>query len=252
MKRCVLLILFSLTLVCCGCGGDNGPVPMVDELIVPGSVEARNDVTLYAGVSGNVVSRAVEEGAAVANGQVILQIENSAYRERFTRAEADAELARQNFARITILFQQGVVSQSAYDEARLQLALAEAALMAAEAALNSTTIRAPFDGVLNSWMVETNEFVGMGDPLAQIVDTSVVRVTIQVPEEDIVFVHEGTPVTAFVNNLPDKQYEGVLYYVSTTIDMATRTFEAKFELTNDDKLLEPGMILNVHVAKQPI
>jgi membrane fusion protein (multidrug efflux system) len=265
MKRKVLLLLLSLTFVCCGGGGNSTsetvvnirvwqvePVPLVNELIMPGSVEALNAITLSTGVSGNVALLAVAEGAAFAKGQVILRIEDSAYIEQVALAEEEAESARQNFARIEILFQQGLVSRAEYDEARLRLEVAEAALSAAQAALDGTIIRAPFDGILNSWMVETNEFISAGDPVAQITGTSVVSVTIQVPEENIAFVQEGASVTAFINNLPEKQYEGGLYFISRTADLTTRAFEAKCELTNDDGLLNVGMILNVHVINLAI
>src|SRR5690606_39647950 len=61
-------------------------------------------------------------------------------------------------------------SQLQIAEAKADLAAAEAELEAARLDLARTTIVAPFDGMLEERSVELGDYVGTGDPIAQIVD----------------------------------------------------------------------------------
>jgi len=227
-------------------------VELKDKITLPGSVEPLHDVVLSAEVVGVVLERKVEEGAQVEGGELILQLEPDNYRDRLKQARANYELAKLSYKRVKELASDGTVSPAELDAARAQFESAEAALSEAETALRKTSIRAPFSGVLNRWFVEEGEFVGVGDPLAQLVDVSRVRVTVHIPEKDVVFTSEGAPVEAYVNSFPEKRFRSSLYYVSRTADETTRTYEAKFELDNSSGLLKGGMILNVELQKRVI
>ena len=122
-----------------------------------GRLEAKDDVTITAQVTGYLLTRDFREGELVQAGDVLYTIDASEYNAGLARAKADlagavanqANAAR-NFRRGKELLPKGAISQSEMDnltakklDADARIASAEAQVTSAEVNLGFTTIRAP-------------------------------------------------------------------------------------------------------------
>jgi len=198
------------------------PRQVTATLSVNGHVIARRKAALASKVTGRLVYLGAEEGDAVRKGQVIAQIENGDLRAALDQARSNLELAEASrdqawaemreatlhFERIRALFEQKLVSRSEYDgaEAWYRRAVAavgtaeanvramRAALQAAQVALESTYIRAPFDGIVLTKNADVGEVVSpMSAAIMTVADMESIEVEADVSEPSIHSVRAGIP-----------------------------------------------------------
>src|SRR5690606_23531480 len=122
--------------------------PMARQINAVGSLRARDSVMLRAETNGRITEIAFEEGLAVKQGQVLIRLDDSIVKAQLQEAQAKLSLANSQFRRSQQLSQQGFISSQARDEAASQLQVAQASVALAQAQLDKTIIRAPFDGLV--------------------------------------------------------------------------------------------------------
>jgi RND family efflux transporter MFP subunit len=98
------------------------------------------------------------------------------------------------------------------DEARARLEVARRALQLADAQMAKTTIRAPFDGRVAKKMVDTNEAVAIGRPIAQIYSTDNAEVRLPLSAEQI----ELVDVPLQYDNQQGSKYEPLVILEDVT------------------------------------
>src|SRR5205085_1986716 len=132
--------------------------------VASGYVVAQRKAAVASKGTGRLVYLGVVEGDRVRAGQVIARIEDADVRAQLAQAQANVQLSRaelhdaeRSLARERFLGDSGFSSQANLDavEARYErvkagIAAAEAAVDAAQVALENTVIRAPFDGTVLS------------------------------------------------------------------------------------------------------
>jgi len=82
-------------------------------------------------------------------------------------------------------------------------------------------------------------------PIAVIAELSKVWIAGQVKEKDIRFLQNLTSVEVNISALPDKKIMGKIYHINEIVNEETRSVEVLVECENDDRLLKPGMFVNV-------
>src|SRR5262249_20680027 len=138
-------------------------------------------------------------------------------------ARASLTLAQSEFGRIEKLLAERVVSQSEYDQrktaveaARQQyeaakngaeqqyqaLQASRARVTLARKAVNDTTVRAPFAGIVAQRMVSTGDYVTRGMKVAEVVRIMPLRIELTVPEQFVADVNVGQPVSFSVDAFP--------------------------------------------------
>ncbi|PWG62634.1 efflux transporter periplasmic adaptor subunit [Spiribacter halobius] len=234
--------------------GDTGPATPASEAEAPVAVQVREmaaerverelenqgdtvadqDVELRAQTAGRVAEVLVARGERVAAGDPILRLamEDRAAR----RAEAEARVAQReaDYEAAQRLGDDGFQAQTAVREARAALEAARAALAAIEEEIRHTTVRAPFDGVLEERPVEVGDFVAVGDPVARVVNADPLLAVINVAQQDIGRVRLGAE--AVVELATGDRLEGVVSYISGAAQSGTRTFRVEVEAPNPDGL----------------
>src|SRR5699024_11617127 len=109
-------------------------------------------------------------------------------------AQANLQLKQSQYARAQQLTQEGFISVQARDEVASELAVSQAQAKLAQAQLDKTSIRAPFDGVLGFRSVSIGDYVAPGTDLVRIEAIDPLFVEFQIPERYLRMVNEGTPV----------------------------------------------------------
>jgi len=140
-----------------------GSVRWVPALLVAGA-----HATLSTRLSASVLSVAVNEGARVKKGQLLLSLSDSDLRAQLRAAQAGLSAAALQEKRIGALVAEKAATQAELDGARLQRAQAEAAVGVVQTSLQYTSIRAPFAGRLQSKRVSAGDLVSPGQPLLEL------------------------------------------------------------------------------------
>jgi RND family efflux transporter MFP subunit len=185
-------------------------------------------------------------------------------------ARASFELARSEFNRIQSLLDQKVVSQSEFDQRRTQMQAAQQqyeaarngaaqqyqALLAARArvalarkALNDTTVRAPFTGLVAERTVSVGDYVTRGMKVATVVRIDPMRVQLTVPEQFVSAVSVGATVLFEVDAYPGRQFTGKVRFVSPALEANQRALTVEAAVPNASRDLKPGLFATARIEQ---
>jgi multidrug efflux pump subunit AcrA (membrane-fusion protein) len=115
--------------------------------------------------------------------------------------------------------------------------------------LTSTTLRAPFSGVLGLRAVSPGELVNPGDKIVTLDDISIVKVDFSVPETYLSTLAQGEEIVAKTAAYPDRTFTGIVRTIDTRVDPITRAIVVRAEIPNPDGLVHPGMLMTVDLIK---
>ncbi|MBW3694188.1 efflux RND transporter periplasmic adaptor subunit [Vibrio sp. T187] len=206
---------------------------------------------LGAEIAGKVVKLNVSKGDEVKQGQAIAQIDKGDLEIQLERASALLSLKQKEFKAAQSLKDRGLQGEIAYTSAQASLTEAKAMKSNAKLALNNTTIRAPFSGIVQDLHVELGDFVGVGDPVAGIIDLDPLVIEADVSERHIQLLTRDQVAT--VRLLGGNIVEGKLRYISRVSSVSTNTFPIEIEIPNPDRQLPAGVSaeLALNLETQP-
>lgn len=225
------------------------PEDRPDIIVLPGLVLADVDAKLAAEKAGRVVEIFAERGESVTNGQVLLRIDDRAAQAAADAARITHEDAVRNLERFEKLSGAGAVSQKDLDDIRKAKELADAQLREAEAALSYCTVRSPVDGIVNERYVEEGEYVLPSAPVLDVLSINPVRVTVDIPERNILALQTGDAVPFEVIPFPGQVFTGTVSYISSKADTGNNAFRVELKVPNPDGALRPGMIAAVQYRR---
>jgi membrane fusion protein (multidrug efflux system) len=194
-----------------------------DEVPATGEIEALQAIDLRPEVEGRLVGILVEEGTEVAKGAPLLQVDDLELRAQVTRAEADADLARQALDRTRELMQQNASSTSDLEKAQAQARSTQAQLDLLKLRLNRTTVTAPFAGIVGQRYVSLGDYVNTTTRLVSLQTVNPQRAAVQVPERFAEEIHRGQIVKFNVAALPGRTFAGVVDFVDPVVQLPGRT-----------------------------
>jgi HlyD family secretion protein len=143
-------------------------------------------------------------------------------------------------------------SEAVREKCRVDIAVAQAAFERVRSLVNYSTLRAPFDGVISQRNINTGDFVqppatGQKAPLYVVQRRDLMRVFVEVPEADAVWVKDGTPARVRIPILKGGQFVGSVKRMSYSLKRQTRTLLAEIDLANPEDLLRPGMFASAAI-----
>jgi RND family efflux transporter MFP subunit len=263
------------------------PSQPVTALNASGYVVAQRKAAVASKGTGRLEILAVEEGSRVKKGALIARLENADLQAAAAQAQANLSVARANlnqiraeikndrlrFDRYQKLIQSQAIARSDFDatEAKLNQALAaeaaslsqiraaEAALEAAQVALEYTLIRAPFDGVILTKNADVGEVVA---PFGSSVNAKAAVVTMadmasliveaDVSEINLGKVRVGQSCEITLDAFPNERFPGQVHMIVPTADRSKATVLTKIKfLTMDEKVL-PEMSAKVAFLTRPL
>jgi membrane fusion protein (multidrug efflux system) len=220
---------------------------------------------LVSRVTGRVAKVLVDEGARVASGQPMLELETEYLKLDVARAEAEAARAaaalteaERDFARKKELVGRESVAQAAYDRSVAAFEGAKAARLSAQAGLDlarqrlaDAVLRAPLDGVVLERRTDVGERLGEGTVAFVVVQTAPLKLRFRVPERSLGTVRAAAAVRATVDPYPGETFEGKVSVVVPALDPASRTFVVEAIFPNRDGRLRPGLFARVSLDVAP-
>ena len=222
-----------------------------DKIEALGTLRANETVDLTSSVTEIITKISFEDNQRVKKGDVLVEMDT---------AEELAELAEQNsfmaeaqrqVNRLSPLVKQGAASASILDENLRELEAAKARVSAIQSRINKRIIRAPFDGVLGLRNISIGALAQPGSMITTIDDDSVMKLDFSVPEVFLSTLKPNVIIKAETEAYPSKIFEGRIAFVDSRIDPVTRSIEARAIIDNTDKLLKPGLLMQVELQKNP-
>lgn len=250
-------------------------VPLTTELA--GRTSAYLVAEIRPQVSGIIQKRVFAEGSEVKAGQVLYQIDPATYQASYdsaragvVRAEAALMQARLSARRHAELVKIEAVSTQANDDAQAALALAEADVAAARAALKSSKVNldytrmiSPISGrigrstVTRGALVTANQTAALAtvqqlDPIY--VDltqstTALLALREKVASGKIQAANGAVPVTLILENGQTYGRTGTLAFSEVTVDEGTGSVTLRAEVPNPDGHLLPGMYVRARIEQ---
>lgn len=215
-----------------------------------GSIVAVNGIEVANEVAGVIREIRFESGDTVKKGDVLIHIDSAIDEAALRTRRAEAQLAEQEFKRVSDLLPKRAVSQSRYDEAKANFDAAQARVNEAEAQLSKKFVRAPFDGNLGIRMVDQGEYISIGTPIVEINMLDPIYVDYTLSEKNLPDIRTGYPVRVTVAAVPERDFEGTVSAINTSVNPETRTVRVRATLDNRDNLLRPGMFATV-MTREP-
>ncbi len=225
---------------------------------ISGTLEPDREAVLRAQVSGSVLQTYADQGQAVNAGTVLARIDATGIQDAYASARAGlvsarnaADVAAKDLDRNEKLLAAGAIAERDIDQSRRTSIAAQAALedansrlASAEKAYRSTTVTAPFSGVVSERPVSAGDVVQPGSALFTVVDPSSMRLEASVPAEQLASIRIGVPVDFTVSGYPGRQFVGRITRINPTADPTTRQVRIYVSIPNEGRALIGGLFAN--------
>lgn len=226
------------------------PRRVLDKISLPGEVESYENLWVKAEVPGQVVRVLVEEGQIVKKGDILIQLDDRDYRSRLARIEANHKLAKLDYERHVTLVKKKIVAEAKLDEYEARLKDLSAQRREAKLAIGRARIKAPISGRLNEIKAEKGEVLAVGDPVAQILESDRVKVTVGVPESDVAAVFDLQQAEVAIEALGGLRVTGTKIFLSRKPRTLARLYDLELSIPNPDGFILPGMFARVELVKK--
>jgi membrane fusion protein, multidrug efflux system len=241
----------------------------LQNLVLPGNVQALNSAPIYARVSGYLKRWDADIGAQVKAGQTLAEIDTPDLDQQYAQAKANLNtaVANEHLSSITAtrwagLLTQDAVSQQSADNMNGDLA-AKTAITAAmranvaqlEAMEGFKRLAAPFDGVVTTRQTDIGNLITVGTPasvpLFTVADESRLRVYVQVPQNYSGDIKPGLTASFTVPEHPGRFFVAKLAASADAITPQSGTLLIQLQIDNTDRALKPGDYAQVHFSLPP-
>lgn len=251
------------------------------EVLITGTAMPNRMVKVYAVESGYVKNWFKDIGDPVTKGSRIVELVNPVLDNLISEAQADLQVAntevdaaeafyqgeKELYERLNSIYNKtpALTPLHEVERAKANALKAEAEVNRAKAihtkALSKVAIakkrnemllvRAPFSGIISKRLVEVGALVQSGlteaNPMqiVEIQQTNPIRLTIPVPEKDILSIRKGMNVDITFPEIPGKTFSAKISRMAGALDPASRTMNVEVDIANKDGIILTGMYAKV-------
>lgn len=239
-----------------------------------------DDSTLRAQLS-QAQAQAAQQSASAQGAQIGLPVQQQQNTAALATAKAALDNAQLVYNQDLQLYKQGYVSQSQLESARSQyvqaqnqynnaqiglrnnavsaqnVRAAQAGASAAAAQANvlrtqigQTALFAPYDGVITQRMMDPGAMASPASPVLAISRVASVWININVPDEDLAYVHPGSIVHFTSSSIPGKTFTARVSTVNAVPSQGTLSYLARIQMTNGGDVLRGGMLVTATLPKE--
>jgi membrane fusion protein (multidrug efflux system) len=230
------------------------PVPVEVTTVTPRSIstyyqttatlEPEKRVDILCKLSGEVKQILVEEGDYVKEGAVLCRLDDAELSVALEEARINRDKQKLELERLDSMREQNLISDKEYQDINYQFELAANAYESARVKYEYTQIRAPFDGVVTSRLVDPGENVAMASRLFVMADTKPLLLSMYLPEAEARRVRPGQKVFIRPDTDPDAQFAGEILRIAPEVDLRTGTVKVTAQTTGGGV---PGSFVRVRI-----
>jgi RND family efflux transporter MFP subunit len=243
----------------------------VQNLTLPGTIQAYFTAPIYARVPGYVKTWSHDIGDKVRKGDVLAEIDTPDIDQQLAQVQANlaSATAAEKLSALTAvrwhqLLAYQTVSQQDADEKISDAQSKHAAMQAAQANVAQLEamsgfkhIVAPFDGIITARSTDIGALVNAGSSAAsalfQVSDIKKVRIYVQMPQAYAADLRPGLQASLSLPQYPDRTFDATLVGTANSFAEATRTVSVQLLADNPDGKLWPGTYTEVtfHIPADP-
>ena len=227
------------------------PRPFVDRIEALGTLRANESVSLTASVTDTISAIRFDDGDRVAAGDVLVEMTSTEEAALLDEARVTAAEARRQYQRIKSLEATGTAAKSQLDERLREWEAARARLAAIESRLADRTLRAPFAGVVGLRNISLGALVEPGDLITTLDDDTLMKLDMAVPATFLSVLVPGLSIEGTTRAYGERVFRGEVRSIGSRVDPVTRSVTVRAVLPNDERLLKPGMLMQVALLRNP-
>ena len=268
--------ILASALVLAGCKQEKAQEPVrpvlsiVVEPTAPGStlavgtVEPRYQTNLAFRVLGRVITRPVNVGDLVSEGQTVAAIDPTALelavrsaRADVSKAQAQLENASATEQRKRILIKSDATTKQTLDDAEQARAGAQASTARAQANLTKAIeqlgyaqLKADFAGVVTAVGAEVGQVVSPGQSVVTVARPDLREAVVDIGADFPVPLTIGLPFTVSLQLLPALQVQGKIREIAPQADPATRMRRVRIALTDPPESFRLGSTVTASLSNE--
>ena len=219
--------------------------PFQRSIILTGRTEASRRVELRSQLEAQVNEIHAEKGALLLKDAPILSLDIEDRAAQVTKSQALLDQRWLEYDAARKLADKGHRAENTLAAAQADYAWAQAELARRQADLSFTTIKAPFDGILDDRRTELGDYLRNGDVIGVIIDLDPILIVAEVPENEIRSLRVGMMAKAALTT--GEHLQGMIRYISSISHPTTRTFRIEIEAPNPDNQIAEGVTAKIHI-----
>jgi RND family efflux transporter MFP subunit len=204
------------------------------------TVEADNINNITPSSPNRIKTITVEVGDRVRKGQTLATLDPV----NINQTKLNLEQTKREYDRAVTLLEIGAGTQQTVEQLKTQLDVAQTQY---KNLLENAVLTSPINGVVTARNYDPGD-MSSTLPIVTVGQLSpVVKVMINVSENDLTLVHAGMPVDVTFDAFQGETFNGKIERIHPTVDTATRTFSVEVQINNTDERILPGMFARVEI-----
>lgn len=213
-----------------------------------GTLETDKNILMYPEIPGLLKSINVVEGQSVKKGDVLAVISDSGLVDQLQQLEIQLALAKTTYERQNRLWEQKIGSEMQFLQAKTQYLSLEKSIAQMKDQVAKTTIKAPFDGIVDHLLADVGSSLAPGmTPIVRVINLDEMKVSAEIPEIHLTNIKKAAKVAV---NIPvlNKTLPAQINAVGNFINPNNRSFRVEIGLENSSGDLKPNMtvLLNIN------
>jgi len=231
------------------------------KLPLTGVLEPNNSVDIVAEVSGKVIGIKKELGDYVSAANTLVLIDDIIPQSQLKQAEAQVlstennlKILKSNLQSDKILFDNKDISELEYQNSQLTVSNAEAqylsalaVLSAAQKTFDDTKIKSPISGFISRKNIDFGSMVSMGTVVYRVVDLSVLKLKVSLPQVLINKVKLEDKAQVSVSAI-NEEFNGKVKRISPQANEATGGFNIEIHIANIQNKIKAGMTAKIELT----
>ena len=214
---------------------------------VAGRVEADSSVMLMSDIAGRVKKININEGQMVKKGTILLELENSYESSQVDSYTAEVDRLKSQVDRAKALYENQDIPLAALKDKEAELSSTIAKKKQAQATLDKTYIKAPFDGILGLRNVNLGAQVQPNTDIVKITTLDKLRVKFSVSVDRMPYITEGNIVDVLIGE-EELPLEATIIAKEADLHQNTHQVEVVASLNNKDGNIIPGQYARVMIT----
>ena len=211
------------------------------------SLETEETVDIFPQVTGFVVKLLAEEGDYVKKGAPLLEIDEREYKLREDAGRVNFEKQKNAFERSQSMFEKQLLSEAEFEVAKLTMEQARIEWEQAKLTLDYCRIKAPISGIVSERLAKVGDRLLTTTKIYSVVNPDLLLAKIHLTEKDALRTRVGQRAEVMSEALPGKIFTGEVDRVSPVVDATSGMVRVTIQVNDRQRLLKPGMFVNVHL-----
>lgn len=218
---------------------------------VKGSVDSRSSVQITPRIGGTIIRLNVVNGQAVRKGQLLAELDAEITKRAMEEVQTQLDFAVTLFEKQKRIYEAKAGSEVQYLQAKNQKESLERRLESMKEQLSMSRIVAPVSGYAERVVPKVGENVAPGYQMMTIVNTSDLRVMVDLAESYIATVQKGDPVTVIFPDIHDT-LRTKIGVVSRNVDAMNRAFRVEIPIHGSKENVRPNTTVAVWINDQTL